>query len=101
MANATKNKKRIQVQVDRTLYEDSNRVLDDIGISQSTLINALLKKVVAEGRVPFDLAQTKSERLNFELERQIRQANIPAVKDPQKVDQYLLENGDDRYDEHQ
>lgn len=100
MANTTKNKKRIQVQVDKTLYDDSNRVLNDIGISQSVLINALLKKVVAEGRVPFDLAQTKSERLNFELERQIRDSNIPLIKDPKEVDRYLLENGDNRYDEH-
>ncbi|MFT8759511.1 MAG: type II toxin-antitoxin system RelB/DinJ family antitoxin [Oenococcus oeni] len=100
MTNATKNKKRIQVQVDKDLYDDSNRVLDDIGISQSVLINALLKKVVAEGRVPFDLTQTKSERLNFELEQQVRQSNIPAIKDPQAVDRYLLENGDDHYDDH-
>ncbi|WP_416353426.1 type II toxin-antitoxin system RelB/DinJ family antitoxin [Agrilactobacillus fermenti] len=67
MASTNKNKKWIQVRVDADLYDDFNRVLDDIGISQSVLINTLLKKVVAEGRVPFDLAQTKSERLNFEL----------------------------------
>lgn len=43
------------------------------------------KKVVAEGQVPFDLTQTKSERLNFEFEQQVCQSNIPAVKDWQAV----------------
>ncbi|WP_230914208.1 hypothetical protein [Agrilactobacillus fermenti] len=65
------------------------------------LINTLLKKVVAEGRVPFDLAQTKSERLNFELGQQVRQTNIPVIKDPREVDHYLLENSDAHYDAHQ
>ncbi|WP_035180383.1 type II toxin-antitoxin system RelB/DinJ family antitoxin [Lentilactobacillus farraginis] len=100
MTNTPKNKKHIQVQVDKTLYDASKRVLNNIGISQSALINALLRRVVAEGRVPFDLAQTKSERLNFELERQIRHSNIPLIKSPKNVDRYLLENGDNRYDEH-
>jgi hypothetical protein len=42
-----------------------------------------------------DHGQIKSERLSFELERQVRHSNIPVIKDPQKVDRHLLENGDD------
>ncbi|WP_243686253.1 hypothetical protein [Lentilactobacillus rapi] len=49
MSRATKGKKRIQVQVDRNLYDDSNEVLADIGISQTTLIKALLKKSSCRG----------------------------------------------------
>ncbi|EHO47569.1 type II toxin-antitoxin system RelB/DinJ family antitoxin [Lentilactobacillus kisonensis] len=99
MTNITKDKKRIQVQVDRDLYNDSNEVLNDIGISQATLINALLKKVVAEGRVPFELSQSKEERLSFEIAREVRKANIPEIKDPEAAKRYLLENGDDSFDE--
>ncbi len=75
MVNTPQNKKHLQVQVNRKLYDDSSRVLSDHG-------------------------QIKSERLSFELERQVCHSNIPVIKDPQKVDRYLLKNGDDRYDEH-
>ncbi|KRL16644.1 addiction module antitoxin, RelB DinJ family [Lentilactobacillus rapi DSM 19907 = JCM 15042] len=99
MSRATKGKKRIQVQVDRNLYDDSNEVLADIGISQTTLIKALLKKVVAEGKVPFELSQSNEDRLNSGIAREVRTSNIPEIKDRQAAERYLLENGDDSFDQ--
>ncbi|EEI71754.1 MAG: type II toxin-antitoxin system RelB/DinJ family antitoxin [Lentilactobacillus hilgardii] len=99
MAASAKKKKRIQVLIDSDLYDDANEVLSDIGISQSTLINVLLKKVVAEGRVPFDLSQSKRDRLSFELHKAVQDSDIPIIKDQKEVARYLLENGDDSYDE--
>ncbi|GAA2973276.1 hypothetical protein [Lentilactobacillus parakefiri] len=64
MTKSTNNKKLIQVEVDKALYEDSKRVLDDIGIPMPVLINALLKRIVAQGRVPFDLAQPEGQQSN-------------------------------------
>ncbi len=100
MTGTNRNKRDIQIQIDRDLYDDSKRVLDDIGISPTVLINALLKRVVAEGRIPFDIAQTKGGKLGSELKWRVCESNIPVIKDPNEVDRYLLENGDDRYDKH-
>lgn len=97
MSRATKGKKRIQVQVDQDLYDDVNEVLADIGISQATLIKALLKKVVAEGKVPFELSQSNEDQLNFKIAREVRTSNIPEIKDQQAAERYLLENGGDSF----
>lgn len=63
----TINEKRIQVKVDADLKMDVDRVLNSLGINQTTLITALYKRVAASGGVPFDLQMTERERLTNRL----------------------------------
>lgn len=63
----TIHEKRIQVKVDADLKEDVDRVLDALGLNQTTLITALYKRVAASGGVPFDLQMTERERLTNRL----------------------------------
>lgn len=63
----TINEKRIQVKVDADLKMDVDRVLDALGLSQTTLITALYKRVAASGGVPFDLQMTERELLTDRL----------------------------------
>lgn len=61
------HEKRVQVKVDADLKADVDRVLDALGLSQTTLITALYKRVAASGGVPFDLQMTERERLTNRL----------------------------------
>lgn len=61
------HEKRVQVKVDANLKADVDRVLDALGLNQTTLITALYKRVAASGGVPFDLQMTERERLTNRL----------------------------------
>ncbi len=43
------------IRIDLSVKEKANAVFDEIGITLSTAVNSFLKKVVAEGRIPFDI----------------------------------------------
>ncbi|WP_122644924.1 type II toxin-antitoxin system RelB/DinJ family antitoxin [Enterococcus mediterraneensis] len=60
-------KKKIQVNIDRSLANDVDAILESLGLNQTTLITALYKRVAAQGEVPFSLALTKEEKINLEL----------------------------------
>ncbi|WP_071130971.1 type II toxin-antitoxin system RelB/DinJ family antitoxin [Enterococcus timonensis] len=60
-------KKKIQVNIDRTLASDVDSVLKSLGMNPTVLITALYKRVAAKGAIPFDLALTKEEKITLQL----------------------------------
>jgi len=75
--------KTITVRVDEETKKQAEVILDDIGINVTGLINACLKAVVREKRVPFALVSTEYEfhqMIKDKLEESEAAANDPAVK---------------------
>ncbi|MGX4645711.1 type II toxin-antitoxin system RelB/DinJ family antitoxin [Holzapfeliella sp. JNUCC 80] len=67
MRISTEKEKRIQVKVDSYLKNDVDSILSKLGINQTTLINALYKRVAASGSIPFELKLTERELLTNNL----------------------------------
>ncbi|MDR3190040.1 MAG: type II toxin-antitoxin system RelB/DinJ family antitoxin [Lactobacillaceae bacterium] len=74
------SKKKIQVNIDGTLNAEVTTILDDLGLNMTTAIVAYLKRIVATGSIPFDLALTPRElaekRLMMVLEDEPMSANV-------------------------
>ena len=51
--------KAITVRVERTVKEQAERMLDDMGINMTTYIVSSLKALVREKKIPFDLVTTQ------------------------------------------
>ena len=49
----------ITVRVDENVKKQAEIILDDIGINMTTLLNACLKAVVREKKVPFELVSSE------------------------------------------
>ena len=50
----------ITIRVDRETKEDAQDLFDDIGITMSAAINIFLRQCVKEGKIPFELAKSKT-----------------------------------------
>jgi addiction module RelB/DinJ family antitoxin len=59
--------KTITVRVDADVKEQAEIILDEIGLSMTTLFNACLKALVREKKVPFALVGKEYDALNKEL----------------------------------
>ncbi|WP_416793179.1 type II toxin-antitoxin system RelB/DinJ family antitoxin [Lactobacillus delbrueckii] len=55
-------KKRIQVQVDKSLADEGDAVLNELGLMPTTAITMFYKRLVAEGRLPFATHLTEHEK---------------------------------------
>ncbi len=95
MPTKMNEKKRIQVVLDKNLSDNVNGILSDLGLNQSIVINALYRRIQAEGKIPFDFALTDEERASHHLLNTIKSLNIPVIKDRKKAEEFLFDDEDD------
>ena len=77
------NTRTITVRVDESVKSQAEAILDDIGITVTTLFNACLKAVVREKKVPFDLVSSEYARREYireKLEESLAVAANPDVR---------------------
>ena len=69
---------RISVNVDGEVKQNAIRVLNEIGMDMTTAIDLLLRTIVREERIPFDLRTQKSYR--EEVYRQVVREKLEESK---------------------
>ena len=75
--------KTITVRVDEETKQQAEAILDDIGLNVTGLLNACLKAVVREKRVPFALVSSEYEKqqmIKAKLDESEAAANDPTSK---------------------
>jgi len=75
---------RISVNVDKDVKQDAQRILSEIGMDLTTAIDLLLRTIVREEKIPFNLQTEKAYRneayrqyVKFELEKSKIEAADP------------------------
>lgn len=93
--NKKHGKKQIQVQVDQNLADDTEIVLNELGLTPTTVINVLFKRIVATGALPFNIALTEREKATLGFLKET--ADIPqhTFKDAQAVEKWLSNENKD------
>ncbi|ASN13598.1 MULTISPECIES: type II toxin-antitoxin system RelB/DinJ family antitoxin [Latilactobacillus] len=56
-----KDKKRVQVQIDRVLTTETEEVLNALGLTPTTVITMLYRRIAANGALPFKAELTAKE----------------------------------------
>lgn len=78
-------KKRIQVQVNRSLANEGNQVLDKLGLTPTTAITMFYKRLVAEGGLPFSTELTKREKDELAIQRLTKDLPVEKLDTPEKI----------------
>lgn len=89
-----KEKKKVQVNVDKMLSQKVDDILDSLGLNPSVLINALYKRVAARGEVPFSLTLTNKEKINIDLINAIETIPTKQISSPEELATWLDEDED-------
>lgn len=78
---------RISVNVDKDVKQDAQKILGEIGMDLTTAIDLLLRTIVREERIPFNLQTEKAYRndayreyVKLELEKSKLEAADPNTK---------------------
>ena len=82
---AVKEKKRVQVKIDKDLADNTEAVLNELGLNPTTAINMFYKRIVAEAALPFKPALSEAERANLGLLK----ATKAELKDAKEVADWL------------
>ncbi|KRL66492.1 hypothetical protein FC85_GL002798 [Lentilactobacillus diolivorans DSM 14421] len=82
--------------MDRDLYRDATAVFDSLGLTTAAVITALYKRVVVEGRIPFEFKLTEEENARLNLIKTVYDSKVPTLTDSEEIRKYL--NGDNSED---
>ena len=92
---AVKGKKRVQVQIDKDLADNTEAILNELGLNPTTALNMFYKRIVANGALPFELALSQEEKANLRLLKATEDTPVTKFKDVQEVTDWLNDPDED------
>ncbi|HJE45740.1 type II toxin-antitoxin system RelB/DinJ family antitoxin [Levilactobacillus namurensis] len=78
-------KKRIQVQVDRSLADEGDAVLSELGLTPTTAITMFYKRLVAQGTLPFPAELTQREKDELDIQKLTADWPVKDLKTPEEI----------------
>lgn len=83
-------KKKLNINIDKNLAEETQSVLDELGLNQTTAIIMYFKQIVAKGKIPFSIELTDKQRASRELRENLKKSSSRKIK-YKKTDRGLVQ----------
>ena len=88
-------KKRIQVQVDHDLANDTGQILNELGLTPTTAITMLYKRIVANGGLPFNVALTDREKATLKLLNNTKKLPVTNINTQKDLEKWFADDSKD------
>lgn len=88
---STKDRKKIQINIDKQLAEEVDAILDELGLNQTVLVTSLYKKVAATGGVPFDYQLSERQRAILALKESTKKVPTKKIESAEELEEWLAE----------
>lgn len=82
-------KKRIQVQVNRSLANEGDAILERLGITPTTAITMFYKRLVAENGLPFSTKLTKREENELAIQKMTASWPVEDLDSSEKIKAWI------------
>jgi len=87
-------KKRIQVKVDKDVAEEATSILDSLGLTTTSAVNLLFRRIVATKSFPVSLDLTKGEKAMLDFKENTKNDPRHIFNDEKEVKDWIE---DDEY----
>jgi addiction module antitoxin, RelB/DinJ family len=88
----TNKKARIQIQVDQSLKDNAEEILDSLGMTPTAAVTMLFKRIVATDSFPIDLTLTDREKASNDLLRVVNKQPVHEIKSKDEAMKWLSED---------
>lgn len=88
----TPKKTRIQIQVDQSLKENAEEVLNSLGMTPTAAVTMLFKRIVATDSYPVDLTLTDREKAGNELLKTVNDLPVRDIKSKDEAMKWLSDD---------
>lgn len=82
-------KKRIQVQVNKSLADEGDAVLERLGLTPTTAITMFYKRLVAENGLPFSTKLTQREQDELAIQQLTANWPVENLDTPEKIKAWM------------
>lgn len=88
----TNKKARIQIQVDQSLKDNAEEILNSLGMTPTAAVTMLFKRIVATDSFPIDLTLTDREKASNELLKTVSKQPVHEIKSKDEAMKWLSED---------
>lgn len=88
-------KKRIQVQVDQDLADNTEQILNELGLTPTTAITMLYKRIVANGGLPFNVSLTEREKATLRLLNNTKKLPVTKINTQEELEKWFADDSKD------
>lgn len=88
-------KKRIQVQVDQNLADTTEQILNELGLTPTTAITMLYKRIVANGGLPFNVSLTEREKATLKLLNNTKKLPVTKINTQEELEKWFADDSKD------
>ncbi|PRY80076.1 type II toxin-antitoxin system RelB/DinJ family antitoxin [Alkalibacterium olivapovliticus] len=92
---SVKEKKRVQVQIDKELAEEAELIFNELGLNQTAVLNAFYKRVVADGGLPFELKLSEDQKAFLHLLNATKDLPVEKLSSKEQVDAWFKDEEQD------
>ena len=89
MNTVSRKNKRVQVNVDGSLANEAEDVMDELGLNPAVVINALYKEIVATGRIPLSFSLTPEQRTALQIRQLSKNKPEQNIKDAKALEEFF------------
>jgi len=93
--NDSTKKARIQIQVDQNLKKNAEEILSSLGMTPTTAVTMLFKRIVATDSYPVDLTLTEREKASNDLLNTIDKLPVHKITSKEEALDWLSSDSDD------
>lgn len=88
-------KKKININIDRNLADETQSVLEELGLNQTTAIVMYFKQIVAKGEIPFAIELTDKQKASRKLSESIRNIPIEKLETKKQIEDWFNDESQD------
>lgn len=81
-------KKRIQAQINRSLADEGDVILDRLGMTPTTAITMFYTRLVAQGGLPFPAELTAREKDELAIQKLTADLPVEELNTPEKIKEW-------------
>lgn len=86
---STKEKKRIQVQIDKDVAEEVELIFEELGLNQTTAVSAFYKQVIANGGLPFNLTLSNEQKADIRLTQASKRVPLERLETRKEIEDWF------------
>lgn len=88
-------KKKLNINIDRELADETQSILDELGLNQTTAVVMYFKQIVAKGKIPFSIELTDRQKATRELNESVKQVPIEKLKSKKQIEDWFNDESQD------
>ena len=95
MQMKSNEKKKLNVNIDRNLADETQSILNELGLNQTTAITMFYKQIVAKGEIPFTVGLTEKQKALQKLHKNIKNIPVEKLENKKQIEDWFNDESQD------